>query len=123
VEDLQGGIRYLEKYIMKCAEFDKRDKKGTLTLAMCWVFRKKAFYVSGQFRKALSDLIATFCSSKTRKIQLNLLNEELESNPWKVLGFIGAALLGLNVEVWTIRLTAKEMEKVFNEWEKINHYE
>lgn len=81
VEDLQGGIRYLEKYIMKCAEFDKRDTKGTLTLAMCWVFRKKAFYVSGQFRKALSDLIATLCSSKTKRIQVNLLSEELPPNP------------------------------------------
>jgi hypothetical protein len=43
VEDLHGGIRYLEKYIMKCSEFDQEDKKGLMTLAMCWVFRKKGF--------------------------------------------------------------------------------
>ena len=123
VEDLQGGIRYLEKYIMKCAEFDKRDKKGTLTLAMCWVFRKKAFYVSGQFRQALSDLITALCSSKTRKIQLNLQNEELSPNPWKVLGFIGATLLNFNVEIWTFKLTKEQMQKVFSEWEKPISYE
>jgi hypothetical protein len=122
VQDLHGGIRYLEKYIMKCAKFNQEDTKGLMTLAMCWVFRKKSFYVSGQFRKALSDLIASLCSSKTRKIQLNLLNEQLRSNPWKVLGFIGAFLLGFNVEVWTFRLTTEQMERVFNEWEKTQQF-
>ena len=108
---------------MKCSEYNCNDDKGKITLALCWVFRKKAFYVSGQFRKALSDLITTLCSSKTRKIQLNLSNEELSSNPWRVLGFIGASLLDLDVEVWTFRFTAKQMQRVFEEWEKANHYE
>ena len=123
VYNVQGGLDYLKKYILKCAEYTHNDKKGKQTLAMCWVFRKKTFYVSGQFRKALSDLIATLCSSKTRKIQLNLLNEELKSNPWRVLGFIGASLLDFDVEVWTFRLTAEQMQRVFEEWEKANHYE
>jgi hypothetical protein len=81
VYNVRGGLNYLKKYIMKCAEYKYSDVKGKQTLAMCWVFRKKAFYVSGQFRKALSDLISTLCTAKTRKIQLNLLNEELKSNP------------------------------------------
>jgi hypothetical protein len=68
-------------------------------------------------------LIATLCSSKTRKVQLNLLNEKLKANPWKVLGFIGASLLDFNVEIWTFKLTVEQMQRVFNEWEKANHYE
>jgi len=88
-----------------------------------WVFRKKAFHVSGQFRKALSDLIGYLCTSKTRKIQLNLLNEELKSNPWKVIGFIGAALLDFDVEVWTFKLTEAQMQRIFNEWDKFNNYD
>jgi hypothetical protein len=88
---------------------------------MCWVFRKKAFYVSGQFRKALSDLIASICTSKTRKIQLTLSNEKLRSNSWKVLGFIGASLLNFDVEEWTFKPTAEQMQLVFNEWKKVNH--
>jgi hypothetical protein len=123
VYNLKGGLNYLKKYIMKCAEYQHDDNKGKITLAMCWVFRKKAFYVSGKFRKALSDLITTLCSSKTRKIQLNLLNEELFPNSWKVLGFIGASLLDFDVDIWTFRLTAKQMDKVFNEWDKISYYE
>jgi hypothetical protein len=107
VYNLKGGLNYLKKYVIKCAEYQQEDHKGKITLAMCWVFRKKAFYVSGQFRKALSDLISYLCTSKTRKVQLNLLNEELEPNPWKVLGFIGAPLLNFDVEIWIFKLTAE----------------
>jgi hypothetical protein len=59
----------------------------------------------------------------TRKIQLNLLNEELKGNPWKVLGFIGAFLLNFNIEIWTFELTAEQMQRVFCDWERINHFE
>jgi hypothetical protein len=123
VYNIRGGLNYLKKYIMKCVEYSNADVKAKQTLAMCWIFRKKAFYVSGQFRQALSDLITTLCSSKTRKIQLNLLNEELKPNSWKVLGFIGASLLDFDVEVWTFKLTAEQMLRVFSEWENVNHYE
>jgi hypothetical protein len=69
------------------------------------------------------QFITTLCSSKTRKIQLNLLNEALKSNPWKVLGFIGASLLDFDVEIWTFKLATEQMQRVFEEWEKANHYE
>jgi hypothetical protein len=123
VYNLKGGLNYLKKYIMKCSEYQHDDNKGKITLAMCWVFRKKAFYVSGQFRKALSDLITSLCSSKTQKIQLNLLNEELNANPWKVLGFIGASLLNFDVEIWTFKLNAEQMQTVFHEWERSSPYD
>jgi hypothetical protein len=123
VQDLHGGIRYLEKYIMKCVEFNQEDTKGLMTLAMCWVFRKKAFYVSGQFRKALSDLIASLCTSKTHFTQLNLLNEQINPNPWKVLGFIGASLLEIDVEVWTFKLTVEQIEVVFKWWKNDYNYD
>ena len=41
VYNLKGGLNYLKKYIMKCAEYHHEDSKGKITLAMCWVFRKK----------------------------------------------------------------------------------
>jgi hypothetical protein len=85
---------------------------------MCWVFRKKAFYVSGQFRKALSDLITALCSSKTRKTQLDLFNKELKSNSWRVLGFVGASLLDIEVELWTIELTKEQINACYAEWEE-----
>jgi len=123
VYNVSGGLNYLKKYIMKCAEYTHDDVKAKQTLAMCWIFRKKAFYVSGQFRKALSDLITSLCSSKTREIQLNLLNEELMSNSWKVLGFIGATLLDPDLDVWTVRLTTEQINACYAEWNKYRQHE
>jgi hypothetical protein len=122
VYNLAGGLNYLTKYIMKCAEYVSEDRKGVLTLAMCWVFRKKAFYVPGEFREALSDLIRSICSSKTRKVQIDLTGRELKANEWKVLGFIDAIFLdtiGVDFgEQWFIRLTANQMNDVFDKWDK-----
>jgi hypothetical protein len=123
VYNLKDGLNYLKKYIMKCSEYAHDDCKEKITLAMCWIFRKKAFYVSGEFRKALSDLIRDICTSKTHKIQLSLDGAELKSNSWKVLGFISAYLLDFDVEVWTVKLSIEQMQRVFNEWKKINHCE
>jgi hypothetical protein len=47
VYNVRGSLNYLKKYILKCAEYSHDDIKGKRTLAMCWVFCKKAFYVSG----------------------------------------------------------------------------
>ena len=81
------------------------------------------FYVSGQFQTALSDLILHLCSSKTRKIQLTLQNEELKSNSWRVLGFVGASLLNLDAEIWTVLLTKEQINDCFAEWKKYKQYD
>jgi hypothetical protein len=124
VQSLLGGLKYLMKYILKCSSYEAKDRKGTLTLAMCWVFRKKAFYVSGEFRKALSDLISSLCSSKTRKVQVDLFGKELKANVWKVLGFVDAIFLesiGVNfANFWTIRFKPEEMEEIYADWEKVS---
>jgi hypothetical protein len=86
-------------------------------------FRKNAFYVSGQFRKALSDLIRLSCSSKTHKIQIDLFNKELDTNTWRVLGFICASLLDLDVEIWTVELTKEQINACYAEWEKYKQYD
>jgi len=87
---------------------------------MCWIFRKKAFYVSGQFRKALSDLIRLSCSSKTNKIQVDLFENELRANSWRVLGFVGASILDLEGDVWTIEFKREQINACFAEWESAN---
>jgi hypothetical protein len=51
------------------------------------------------------------------------LGAELKPNPWKVLGFIGACLLGFDVETWTFELTPEDMQRVFSEWDKVNHFD
>lgn len=43
VGNVSESIRYLKKYISKCAEFDVSDTKGVQTLAQCWAYRKRAY--------------------------------------------------------------------------------
>ena len=121
VYSLRGGLKYLAKYISKCASYDSEDTKAVLTLAMCWVFRKKAFYVSGQFRKALTDLISAICSSKTKKIQLNLMGERLQPNVWRVLGFVSVEIIDADPGQWAVLLTDQQISDCYTEWESCKH--
>jgi hypothetical protein len=70
-------------------------------------------------------LICALCSSKTRKVQLDLSGNELRANEWRVLGFIDACFLESigtdDLEQWTIRFTPKQMDKVFAEWDNSRH--
>jgi len=43
------------------------------SLALCWVYRKKAFAVSGSFSKALADLITNLHNSNKSLVQMTLL--------------------------------------------------
>jgi len=69
------------------------------------------------------ESIGLLCSSKTRKIQVSLFGTELKSNPWMVLGFVGASLLGVDVEVWTVELTKEQINACCAEWEKYRQYD
>ena len=68
-------------------------------------------------------MITALCSSKTRKIQLDLFNTELKANSWRVLGFIGASFLDVDVEVWTVELTKEQINACYAEWERYKQYD
>jgi hypothetical protein len=72
MNSLTGGFAYLKKYLLKGIDIEKADSKGLKTLALCWVFRKRAFSVSVQFRKALSDLITYLHNSNKKALQTTL---------------------------------------------------
>jgi hypothetical protein len=50
MSSLTGGLSYLKKYLLKGIDVLKADLKGLKTLALCWLYRKRAFSVSGNFR-------------------------------------------------------------------------
>ena len=116
VDNLRYGINYIKKYITKASHYEGSQKKSVKTLAMCWIFKKKAFYVSGQFRKALSDLINSLCISKRTLAQVNLFGEILKSNSWRVLGFVSRLTLGEIGNEWTIPLNQEQIDACFLEW-------
>jgi len=47
VNSFSGGIRYLSKYLVKSTSAELAGVKGIRGLAMCWVFHKRSFSMSG----------------------------------------------------------------------------
>ena len=47
VDSFRGGVRYLSKYLAKSTSARLSGVNGIRGLAMCWVFRKRSFSMSG----------------------------------------------------------------------------
>jgi len=85
--------------------FDLENVKGLLTLALTWVFRKRSFSVSGDFREKLSDLISNLHNSNMkgqRDLEGNLVREWI----WSLVGIFSGSELGIPSGIW-----GKEFEK------------
>jgi hypothetical protein len=112
MSSLAGGFSYLKKYLLKNNNAEKADSKALMTLALCWAFRKRAFSVSGQFRKALADLIEALHNSKRHIVQVSLLGEILPQQRFHILGFVSASILDLEKNVWFCRLDSEQIDSV-----------
>jgi len=80
------------------------------------------FIILNKFENHLTqrDFIRSLYSSKTRKVQMDLLLEELKPNSWRMKGFIPAELLGLDVFVWTHVLTSVKYEVCQKYWDSLH---
>jgi hypothetical protein len=75
MSSLTSGFSYLKKYLLKGISFETADSKGLKTLTLSWIFRKRAFSISGSFRKALTDLITNLHNSNKPLVQTTLSGE------------------------------------------------
>ena len=112
MSSLAGGFSYLKKYLLKNNNADKADSKALLTLALCWAFRKRAFSVSGQFRKALADLIEALHNSNKHMVQVSLSGEAILEEKFHVLGFVPIDVLDLLKSVWFCILNDRQIDSV-----------
>jgi len=97
--------------VLKGIDFEKADLKGLKTLALCWAYMKRAFSVSGGFRRMLSELIAELRAVKGPR-QVNLLGEVLSEEKFSVLGFVPAYVVQLLEDVWFRKLDRKQIVSV-----------
>jgi len=88
-----------------------RKVKGLVTMALCWIFRKRSFSVSGDFRAALSDLISHLRNSNMVG-QLDLLGNEVQECRWTFLGVFSAAELGIPAYIWAKNLMREEVDRL-----------
>jgi hypothetical protein len=92
VRKMREGISYVTKYLRKSGH-----QLQTLTLALCWLFRKRSFAVSGDFHEILYAVIET----KYRLIQTDLLGNEIELKVvWVFIGIFPASKLGIDRNEW-----------------------
>jgi hypothetical protein len=112
MSSLTGGFSYLKKYLLKNNSAEKADSKALMTLALCWAFRKRAFSASGQFRKALADLIEALHNSNKRIVQVSLSGETLPEEKFSVIGFVAMDVIGLTKDVWFAVLSSEQISAV-----------
>jgi hypothetical protein len=110
MSSLAGGFSYLKKYLLKGIDFENADSKALKTLALCWVYRKRAFSVSGSFRKALADLITDMHNSNKPMIQITLTGEIIPEEKFHLLGFVSGQDLYIETNVWFIILNSKQLD-------------
>jgi hypothetical protein len=109
MSSLVGGFSYLKKYLLKGIDFENADSKGLKTLALCWVYRKRAFAVSGAFRKALADLITQLHNSNKKTAQTNLFGEMIPEEKYYLLGFVNGEDLLIKKEIWFTLLSSEQL--------------
>jgi hypothetical protein len=109
MSSLTGGFNYLKKYLLKGIDFENADSKGIKTLALCWVYRKRAFAVSGSFRKALNDLITDLHNSNRPTAQTTLLGEIIPEEPYHLLGFANGENLLIDKNTWFTILNKQQV--------------
>ena len=63
--------------------------------------------------------ISSLCTSKTRKIHVDLVGNKLEANEWVFWVFISASFLesiGINdLKQWTVRVNSEQMDGIYIE--------
>jgi hypothetical protein len=77
---------------------------GLRSLALCWLFRKRSFSVSGDFRAVLSDLIRTLHNSNCRG-QVDLEGCMVKDVEWTFIGIFEGERLGLPPWVWAGKIS------------------
>jgi hypothetical protein len=77
--------------------------------ARCWVYRKRAFSISGSFRKALTDLITQLHNSNKPLVQVNLLGEIIPEEQFHLLGIVAGKDLHIEQNIWFTILNAEQL--------------
>lgn len=102
VRKLREGIAYITKYLTKTKN---EDQSHTLTLALCWLFIKRSFAVSGDFHEAIYTTNIQY-----KFVQTDLFGNEIDLKVvWVFIGVFPASTLGIDQNEWRKVITDKEV--------------
>jgi len=112
MSSLGRGLSYLKKYLLKCIDAENKDSKALKTLALSWLFNKRAFSISGKFRQMLTDLIKTKHNSNHKRMQITLEGEIVQEYIYYVLGFVPADVVRLKKDLWFSKLGNEQITSI-----------
>lgn len=92
--------------------FDLENVKGLRTLFLCWIFRKRSFSLSGDFREKISDLINHLHNSNMENGQKDLFGAKVEEWKYVFLGVWSGEDLGIPSFIWVQRLEKEKIERL-----------
>lgn len=96
-------FNYMRKYQTKTL-LASDSPKGTRTMSLLWLFRRRAFSVSGDFRARISDLIRHLHNSKMEIRQQRLDGSLEEASVWEFVGVFTGQELKIRPGAWAARL-------------------
>jgi len=110
ISSMKGIYNYAVKHHENAGFGDSED--AVLNNSLCWLFKKKSYTISGDFRRVYSEFIYSLRNSKV--FTLTLDGEMLSIWVWKLVGFRSGEQLGLvGGGPWVLSLSADEVDRLF----------
>ena len=100
MSSLGKGFAYQKKYLLKSIDAKSFYSTALKTLALCWLFCKRAFSLSGKFCQLLADLIKSMNNSNCKTLQLTLVGGVVKEFCYYLVGFVAAGVVKLKKDVW-----------------------
>lgn len=110
----QGALSYCRRYATRQnsgshgGAMQDDGSYSDLDMALMWLFRKRSWAISGQFRERYSDLIRQMHISKAVQVNLDG-NPVLKKVTWNFIGIFPASRLKIDPFVWVHDVTDNEM--------------
>lgn len=102
IRKFREGVKYVTKYLTKTKNYSKTQ---ILTLALCWLFRKRSFAISGDMHEVMEISI-----THRKLVQTNLMGEEVTINVvWVFIGIFSAEKLKITRNEWWKTITDREV--------------
>ena len=104
-------FNYMRKYQTKTL-LASDSPKGVQTMSLMWLFKKRGFSVSGDFRSRLSDLIRSMHNSNMEFGQSRLDGSFEDAKVWEFVGIFSGSELGIHSNKWTFHLNKAQISTV-----------
>jgi hypothetical protein len=114
LSSLRKVVGYVRKYQMKVSRGAEADgSKGVKTMSFMWLFRKRSYSVSGDWREIFSDLIRRLHNSNMER-QVDLEGNVISEPIWEFAGVFSGRALGINPYIWACRLNNEQIRVVLD---------